>query len=252
MCDLFSWIDDNGKIYYLTDDMVEAKSQDLNEPICWHDWVGHTGIKNYFGFVKLSKGFHKESIHTIPPVMVDDVNSGKMRNIMKAYSQRISSLKYDKEGNLIEVNGRNIRSEGMTKGALEYMEKDYKEPTVIVLKQHYYTSGWNPLDTNMVQFFGFLKSKKAFTIHKKSKKRFRLPLNWGSMMYKFTDKLYYLTPNYCRFYDTHHCNSININDYYWHLGATRKATKKEIQTLEWVNSSNKEKYERDMKEAINV
>jgi hypothetical protein len=90
MCDLFSWIESDGKVVFATDDVIEAAYHD--RPVAWDDAVGHTFLVNNLN----AYGKHCEGIWKVPPEIAKAVNSGLCRKMMK--SQGWVGLKYTKDG----------------------------------------------------------------------------------------------------------------------------------------------------------
>ena len=92
MCDWCSWIKKDGKVYYLTDDMIAARWPNADV----RDKIGHSAIEEYF---PESKGGERiESPTTIPPMIALDVNKGHCDAMQKAGGW--AGARYSNAGNI--------------------------------------------------------------------------------------------------------------------------------------------------------
>lgn len=92
MCDWCSWIKKDGKVYYLTDDMIAAKWPNYEV----RDKIGHSAIEEYFPESK--GGVHFESPIKIPAEIAREVNKGHCDAMLKAGGW--AGARYSKSGNL--------------------------------------------------------------------------------------------------------------------------------------------------------
>jgi len=92
MCDWCSWIKKEGKVYYLTDDMIAAKWPNADV----RDKIGHSAIEEYFPESKGGERF--ESPTTIPSVLALDVNKGHCDEMLKAGGW--AGARYSNDGNI--------------------------------------------------------------------------------------------------------------------------------------------------------
>lgn len=100
MCDFFSYIRKaDGSILYLTDDMIEARWPHSD----FTDHIGHSAIAEYFK-VDESIGKHIEGIGKVPPEVATLINKGKLNKMLQAGGYKY--LRYDKRGDLLEIDGR--------------------------------------------------------------------------------------------------------------------------------------------------
>ena len=89
MCEFISWIEKDGKNYWLTDKDIREKQWEFI------DSVGHEAIEKYFG---IEGGEHKETPLVFPPKeIVKDFQNGKMVGMMTAWGKKL------------EINGKVIR-----------------------------------------------------------------------------------------------------------------------------------------------
>jgi hypothetical protein len=126
MCEFVSWIEKDGKNYWLRDDEVRAKGWAMV------DSVGHGAIEKYFG---ISGGVHKETPEFPPKEVREAVNNGEMKEMMQAggykevkFGDNWSNyatldgywykMEYDKKGNEVKFED--------SKGYWEKMEYDKK------------------------------------------------------------------------------------------------------------------------------
>ena len=92
MCDWCSWIRKGDKIYYLTDDMIDARWPGADV----RDKIGHSAIEEYFPDAKGGERF--ESPTTIPPMIALDVNKGHCDAMQKAGGW--AGARYSNAGNI--------------------------------------------------------------------------------------------------------------------------------------------------------
>jgi hypothetical protein len=90
MCDFFSWIEKDGKLYYLTDAMIESRWP--NDEV--RDKIGHSAIEKYFGI----KGEHKENAIDLPIEITREINKGHMTEMAKAGGW--AGVRYDEKGHI--------------------------------------------------------------------------------------------------------------------------------------------------------
>ena len=88
MCDFVSWISVGRKLYWLEDDMIEAKGWDFENSI------GHSAIEKYYGIT----GIHKEGWRKIPIQIARSVNSGHMDKMAKSYG--LAGVRYNNKGSI--------------------------------------------------------------------------------------------------------------------------------------------------------
>jgi len=92
MCDWCSWIKKDGKVYYLTDDMIAAKWPNADV----RDKIGHSAIEEYFPESKGGERFESPTI--IPPMIALDVNKGHCDAMQKAGGW--AGARYSNDGNI--------------------------------------------------------------------------------------------------------------------------------------------------------
>jgi len=92
MCDWCSWIKKDGKVYYLTDDMIAAKWPNADV----RDKIGHSAIKEYFP--ESRGGEHIESPTKIPIEISEEVNKGHCDAMLKAGGW--AGARYNKNGRI--------------------------------------------------------------------------------------------------------------------------------------------------------
>jgi hypothetical protein len=104
MCDFVSWIQSgngkNRKIWYLTDDIIEAK---WGHTCDFDNRIGHDAIRSYFGHE--ANGTHHESLTKIPPEIAREVNNGSMRKMLKAGFPDLAYVKYYEDTGCIKERG---------------------------------------------------------------------------------------------------------------------------------------------------
>ena len=97
MCQFPSWEIVNEKVYFLTDEEIEAKAWEF------YDSIGHHAIENYYGV----KGKHLEGWENLPKDFISAIVNGKCKKMMETGS--VKSVEFlDKKRNkiiVIETNG---------------------------------------------------------------------------------------------------------------------------------------------------
>ena len=93
MCNWCSRIKKNGKLYFLTDDMIAAKWPDAD----MRDKIGHSAIEEYFP--ESRGGEHLESTIRIPLEIAEEVNKGHCDTMLKTGGW--AGARYNQAGKLI-------------------------------------------------------------------------------------------------------------------------------------------------------
>jgi len=108
MCDFMSWLeDDNGKIYYLTDEIIADHFPDKD---VW-DCIGHSSISDYFGALIPRNSTHREALFRLPKEIAFLINEGRMNKMAAASDPSYACLQYDSDGYLISGfrNGEELK-----------------------------------------------------------------------------------------------------------------------------------------------
>jgi hypothetical protein len=93
MCDFYSWIEKDKKLYFLDDATIEARWP--NDDI--RDHIGHAAIEEIFPEAR--GGQHKESAIDVPLKIAKEINRGHMDKMAKA--GQWAGARYDSRGHLI-------------------------------------------------------------------------------------------------------------------------------------------------------
>ena len=122
MCDFCSWMKKGNKVYYLTDDIIEAKwGAVLTEEFQNH--IGHRSIQAYFG-TEVEDLDHAEGVLKVPRPIARDINAGKMRKMAEASDPPYQNLRYSRKGDLISIDGVTFADfEAAYMGARKELEK---------------------------------------------------------------------------------------------------------------------------------
>lgn len=88
MCDFMSWIKVGKKLYWLEDDIIEAKGWALE------DAIGHSAIENYYGI----DGEHYENWQKVPVQIAKRINDGHMDKMARVFG--IAGVRYDAKGKI--------------------------------------------------------------------------------------------------------------------------------------------------------
>ena len=88
MCDFVSWISVGRKLYWLEDDIIEAKE------LAFEDAIGHLVIEKYYGII----GVHHENWQKVPVQIAKRINNGHMDKMAKCFG--IAGVRYDAKGNI--------------------------------------------------------------------------------------------------------------------------------------------------------
>jgi hypothetical protein len=132
MCEFVSWIEDkDGKLWWLTDKVVEAyvaQHSGENVEIEWADYAGHSAIRKVLGV----DGKHGEGF-PCPAEIAKSIRAGELRKIA-----RLGALVYVEVSAAGEIHG--LRLEWWGDGKL-YSESHYKAGKRDGICQVWYTNG---------------------------------------------------------------------------------------------------------------
>lgn len=141
MCDFCSWMEKGNKVYFLTDDIIEA-AWGVTLPKVVQNYIGHGAIERYFG-KRVRDIKHEEGVLKVPRPIARAINNGEMRRMMESSDPSYRNLRYSQKGNLISINGLTFR---------EFREK-YEE-TTRKLKQC-------PIEYDTMNFYGLKEGDRV-------------------------------------------------------------------------------------------